>query len=248
MVCLYDGSFAGLLTLFYRLFNRGEEPTGISSESPVQDDLFAELFESATDPALAARLTRAVADRMGEESLRHLRHAYLSEQPEIEMAIYAYLKLGWRWCRDLDRHLGNVAVARIHRAARRTLHESHRLKGLLRFQETEDGLFYAQVRPEANVLSLLANHFVCRLGDRSWLIHDVRRNLGALFARRKLILGTLQRISAPALAEQEHKWQLLWQTFFEHIAIPERINPQLQRSFMPMKYWEFLVEMQPGKK
>ncbi|WP_221250649.1 DUF4130 domain-containing protein [Desulfuromonas versatilis] len=34
-----------------------------------------------------------------------------------------------------------------------------------------------------------------------------------------------------------------WCACCDRIAIPERRNPRLQRSFMPMKYWENLVEM-----
>jgi len=248
MICLYDGSYAGLLTLLYRLFARREEPTGISVEPPAQEGLFAEVLESATDPELAARLTWAVAERMGNESLNHLRCAHLSEQPGIEIALHAYLKLGWRLRRTLDRHLGDPVVARVHRATNRTQHEAHRLKGLLRFQETADGLFYAQVRPDANVLSMLASHFSRRLGDRPWLIHDVRRDLGALFDGNRWVIGELQRSATPVLTSEELQWQQLWQTFFERIAIPERVNPRLQKSFMPMKYWEFLTEMQPSTK
>ena len=247
MICRYDGSYAGLLTLLYRLFARREEPIIISSHPLAQDDLFAEVFESTTDPGLAARLTRAVADRLGEESVRHIRYAFLAEQPGIEMAIYAYLKLGWSLRRELDQHLGNATVACVHKWARRTLHEGHRLKGLLRFQETVDGVFYARVRPDANVLAILAGHFARRLGDRPWLIHDVRRDLGALFDGGKWVIGELRLTSTPVFTAEEHQWQQLWRTFFDRIAIPERINPRLQKNFMPMKYWEFLVEMNPSR-
>ncbi|NTW94650.1 MAG: DUF4130 domain-containing protein, partial [Chlorobiaceae bacterium] len=38
--------------------------------------------------------------------------------------------------------------------------------------------------------------------------------------------------------------QALWQTFFRTIAIPDRKNPRLQKSNMPMKYWKYLTEKQ----
>jgi len=44
--------------------------------------------------------------------------------------------------------------------------------------------------------------------------------------------------------EDERHWQHLWQTFFRRVAIGERLNPRQQRSFMPMKYWKYLVEME----
>ena len=106
---------------------------------------------------------------------------------------------------------------------------------------------YAPVRPDADVLVSLARHFAHRLKDRSWLIHDVRRDQGALFNGRRWVIGTLTMESEPTLSAEEIQWQELWRTFYDHIAIPERTNPRLQKSFMPMKYWEFLVEKPPKK-
>jgi hypothetical protein len=36
----------------------------------------------------------------------------------------------------------------------------------------------------------------------------------------------------------------LWRAFHRHIAIPDRLSRRRQRQFMPLKYWEYLVEMQ----
>jgi len=242
MIFRYDGSYAGLLTVLYRIFARREQPSEIVRREPDQAELFAEIFESATDPELAARLIRAIREHLGAEPLDHLRWAFLAEQPEREMVLYRYLDLGWRARRELDRHLTDAAVARVHKWARRASHESHRLKGLLRFRETADGLLYAPARPDANVLTSLAAHFAIRLGDRRWLIHDVRRDLGVLYDGKRWVIGALTLEAAPVLSAEEAEWQRLWRTFFDHIAIPERTNARLQKSFMPMKYWEFLVE------
>lgn len=246
MIFRYDGSYAGLLTVFYRIFARREPPDDIVRRPPEQEELFAEVLESATDPALAARLTRAIDQRLSPETMDNLRYAFLAEQPGREMVLYRYLDLGWRVRRELDRHLTDAAVTTVHKWARRATHESHRLKGLLRFRETTDGLMYAPVRPDANILAILAAHFAIRLRDRPWLIHDVRRDQGALFDGRRWVIGALTMEAPPVPSADEEQWQQLWRTFFDHIAIPERANARLQKSFMPMKYWEFLVEKQPS--
>jgi probable DNA metabolism protein len=242
MIYRYDGSYAGLLTLLQRLFARRETPDAIVRDEPEQTELFVEIFESATDPELAARLNVAVREHLGAETAANLRDAFLSGQGGIEMALYRYLKLGWRTRRELDRRLTDPAVAAVHRAAQRTRHEAHRFKGLLRFRETEDGLLYAPFRPDADILAHLAAHFAIRLGDRRWLIHDVRRDLGALYDGRHWAIGALTLETAPTFSAEEGEWQELWRAFFDHIAIPERTNARLQKRFMPMRYWEFLVE------
>jgi len=247
MIYLYDGSYAGLLTVLYRIFARRQQPTDIRCNPPTQEELFEEIYESATDEALAGRLSRAIDQHLSPETMDNLRNAFLSEQTGREMVLYHYLKLGWRVRRDLDRRLTDDAVARVHQWARSTTHEAHRLKGLLRFRETVDGLMYAPVRSDADVLVSLARHFALRLKDCSWLIHDVSRDKGALFNGRRWVIGTLSMESEPFHSTEEEQWQALWRTFYDHIAIPERTNPLLQRSFMPMKYWEFLVEKPPKK-
>ncbi|MDY0269194.1 TIGR03915 family putative DNA repair protein [Trichloromonas sp.] len=242
MIFRYDGSYAGLLTVLQRLFARRETPDDIVRHESEQADLFAEVFPSNTEPELAARLNATIREHLGTETAANLRDAFLSDQPGIEMALYRYLRLGWRVRRELDRHLTDPEVATVHRAAQRTRHEAHRFKGLLRFRETDDGLLYAPFRPAADILAHLAAHFAIRLGDRRWLIHDVRRDLGALYDGRHWAIGALRLETAPTFSAEEDEWQELWRTFFHHIAIPERANPRLQKRFMPMKYWEFLVE------
>ncbi len=243
MICSYDGSYAGLLTLLQRLFARREEPTAIGREAPAQEGLFEPVFDSTTDPALAGRLTEAIETHLASSTLKNLRQAFLSEQPGMELALYAYLKFGWKVRRELDSHLGDERVAAVHKMAGRAMREAHRMKGLLRFRETDGRLYYAPVKPDANVVPLLAPHFAARLRDRPWLIHDVRREIGALFDGDRWTLGQLTLEAQPELTDEERRWQQLWCAFFDRIAIPERRNQRLQRSFMPIKYWEYLVEM-----
>ncbi|MFW6294603.1 MAG: DUF4130 domain-containing protein, partial [Halanaerobium sp.] len=37
----------------------------------------------------------------------------------------------------------------------------------------------------------------------------------------------------------------LWKSFFSAVSIKNRLNPKLQRQFMPKKYWKYLIE-KPG--
>jgi hypothetical protein len=36
----------------------------------------------------------------------------------------------------------------------------------------------------------------------------------------------------------------LWRSYYDTIAIRERLNPKKQRQDMPVKYWKYLTEMQ----
>jgi probable DNA metabolism protein len=89
-------------------------------------------------------------------------------------------------------------------------------------------------------------HFLDRMGRHSWMILDRGRRQAALHQNGRLaLLQDVELAHAPSEADAEADFQSLWRHFFQNIAIPERINPKLQRALMPKKYWGYLVE-QPG--
>lgn len=241
----YDGSYAGLLSVLHRIFSWRETPAAISAVEPAQEDLFAAPVYVATDGQQADKLLAAIRDHLSPETRAFVRHAFFSEAAGVEMAIYRYLAHGWKVRRPLDDDLACPAVAEVQRLALRVRREAHRLKGLARFRETTEGLLYAELQPDYFVLPFLAPHFADRLGAERWLLHDVRRDKGVLYQDGRWVLADLHLEEPPQFSAEEAQWQQLWRTFFHQIAIAERANPRLQKSCMPMKYWHYLVEMQP---
>ncbi len=244
VIYCYDGSYAGLLTLLSTTVSTGPAALRITPAAAVVAGLFDTYSLIATDAEQAARFQNEIEGRLGRQTLRHLRLAYLSERPAIEEHVHGYLQLGWRVGPDLNNHLAHDDVHAVVNASRRTARESHRLRGLVRFQELSDGTYYAQLRPDANVLPLLAGHFAERM-DRPWLLHDVGRDLCVMGDKQRYWLGNLERSDDFQLAAAEQDWQRLWRCFHRSIAIASRHNPSLQRQFMPLKYREFLVECAP---
>jgi hypothetical protein len=47
----------------------------------------------------------------------------------------------------------------------------------------------------------------------------------------------------PALSADERGYRRMWKTFYDTVAIKERINPNLRRSHMPKKFWKNMTEM-----
>ncbi len=244
MTYRYDGSFAGLLTVLHRVFSWREEVADIQPRRPVQETLFEDAVRVETDLSRVDALLSAIRDHLSPETELFIRHAFLSETRGVEMLIYRYLALGWKLRRALDRHIAHPDVDQMHRTAQRVRSEAYRFKGLLRFRETRDGVLYAPMEPDHFILPLVAPHFSVRLAKERWLIHDVRREKGVLYDGGGWILADLELEEAPEFTEDERHWQYLWQTFFRRVAIGERLNPRQQRSFMPMKYWKYLVEME----
>lgn len=245
-VYLYDGSFQGLLTALQAARERGEEPAGIRpGGGAFQESLLSEALSVKTDPSRVERISSDICSGISRRSFRHAFHAFLSEQRDREPLIHAYLRLGWELGPDLDACLGDEAVHAVHRMSRATGLEAHRVRGFLRFRELREGRLYAPMRPECDVLCLVAPHFHRRMPDEEWMIHDLAREQAAICARGELRFGEAPGFD-PELTEREARYQGMWREYFETIAVRERFNPALQRSFMPAKYWNMLVEFPAG--
>ena len=54
-------------------------------------------------------------------------------------------------------------VYKVINMRKRALGECHKLKGLLRFIEVGDNMFYASIHPDNNIIEALGHHFINRL-------------------------------------------------------------------------------------
>ena len=181
----YDGSFTGFLTLCAALLSQGEEPEEIISAEPLQNDLFRTIISVASDENRGEKMLAAIASRISPDSCRLLWQAFLSEAPGVELLLWRYLSFGRTTGVKCDRFLAHPAVGPVHRLANSVGQEAHRLMGIIRFQETAGGQWYALVEPAYQVLELIAPHFAARCSDMNWLIHDRRRSLAVAWNKQE---------------------------------------------------------------
>jgi probable DNA metabolism protein len=150
--------------------------------------------------------------------------------------------MGWKMGSKVDLNLADDTVFKVADTFRRVEHEVHKMLGFVRFQQVEGGIYYASISPDFNIVELLAPHFAERLSDQKWIIHDVRREIAALFNKGKWIMTEFTAEDIPRDTDEEKYYKRLWKEFFNTLAIPSRRNPRLQRRLMPRRYWEHLPE------
>jgi len=143
---------------------------------------------------------------------------------------------------------GDFDVQAVREAAYKVWHEIHRLMGLLRFCPDEKGVYTAQCEPDHFVLPALGPHFMERFGETSWAIIDNKRRLnlvcdtgqeGALGGTLVFSAGAENSASFAKAGE----WENLWKHYHKTINNESRHNPDLQRRFMPTRYWKYLTEL-----
>ncbi|MDR0320431.1 MAG: TIGR03915 family putative DNA repair protein [Treponema sp.] len=135
---------------------------------------------------------------------------------------------------------GNADSLAVLNAAEKVRHEAHRMMGLLRFSPNKDGEFIARCAADHFILPALGEYFTARFGQTAWAIIDEKRKL---CLHRKI--GEYAKITTDETAgdcNTTDEWEELWKHYHKTINNEERQNPQLQRQFMPKRYWKYLPE------
>jgi probable DNA metabolism protein len=242
---IYDGTFEGLLTCIYEAFKTKRLPNSIVRSKSIQQSFIHEEIQVKTDLEKAEKVYIAIRDKISTESLRKVYYVFLSDIEESGIWIYQYVKLGWKIGSKIDNHFSEDIVLKIHKTGMKVLGEKHRILGLLRFQEIFEDVFYASIEPDHNILRLITPHFTGRFADQNWIIHDIKRKLTAVYDKEVCVISKTDFEGSFSKSIDEANYQKMWKTYFENIAIKSRVNPKLQRSFMPARYWKHLVEKQP---
>lgn len=252
----YDGSFEGFLCALVECLESGQgEGEFLRPGAEAEAGLFggdARTIVTERETALGFREQFVAA--VSREAFATLRYAFHSETAGVEGLLHRYVAVGLEQGRRVQRMLAREPVCSVYRLARKVAHEAHRFTGFVRFQEvawpagqTQPGptvpLLYARIEPQADILPFIAPHFKGRLGDRPWMIHDLRRSSLALCDQGawRLVRG-VSLACPPDRTADEESCSRLWRSYFQHMAIPERHNPRLQQKLVPVRFRAHMVE------
>ena len=240
---IYDGSFDGLLSCIYKAFYSKEKPESIVSELELIENFLMEKEYIKADTEKSSRVYKAIEEKIGKNSLRKVFFTYLSNIEGREIIILRYLQLGFKMGKDVDLNLADRDVLAVDKIYRRVSKERHRLTGLLRFKRIREGILYAKVEPDHDVIGLLAPHFEKRLKNENFIIHDTKRSIAVFYNKEEWIIkGIESRDSFLVKEKEEGIYEDLWRVYFDSISIKRKTNPKLQRNNMPRRYWKNLTE------
>jgi len=140
---------------------------------------------------------------------------------------------------------GDPDACTVYEAAHKVRHEICRIRGLLRFGPDEDGVYTALCAPDHFILPALGEHFKKRFGGAPWAIIDEKRLLRLSYIPKKPFeFSRIGEIPEALKGLQNGKWENLWRQYHKTISNENRYNPDLQKQFLPQRYWKHLTEMQ----
>lgn len=249
---VYDGSYDGFLCAVFEAFERRILPQALLPASRPLQLLLGDQQMLETHPNLAERVRKGIIRKSSPRNASLLHVAFLSELPGVELLLLRYLvKLfadagGRYWQNMLDEEVFEVV-----QIARKVKKEVHRFNGFVRFQETADGMFFAPIDPDHNIIRLLARHFRTRFSGQQWIIYDTKRNYGIYYDFHTVQEVVLQNhrinfnagnVAGEVKALDEDFYCRLWQEYYDAVNILERQNHRQMTNLMPRRYWKYLPE------
>ncbi len=249
---LYDGTFAGLLSSVFAVYERKLSIVRICTYSSFQPDAFATTISIDSDTTKAARVWKGLQKKLSSKGLKWIYYTYLSQLPDMENAMMSFIRLVFAAGGNVENDYGNPVVLSLSDITRKVGREKHRMEAFVRFRQTKENLYYAAVEPDFNVLPIITPHFKNRYADQHWLIYDVKRRYGIQHncndhKVNEVTISWNEGVkpgneSSEVFTPEEGWYQKLWQDYFKSTGIPHRKNMRLHVQHVPRRYWKYFTE------
>ena len=244
---IYDNTFEGLLTAIYDAYYKTPKPDKIIKAVDYEYNFLDTNIQIVTDSQKQQKVSNAIRQKISDDTLEYAYYAYLTEIDNISTEIYKYLRLGFIIGFELNKYLTEPCVMSVYKAYQKVTGEIHMYHGLLRFKQLKNNIFYASIEPDHDILELMSEHFMERLSDQRWVIHDIKRNKALIYDTSKCYVELLPEDSnlsfnLHSLKDEQANFEELWKLYFKHISIESKRNIKLQRQHMPARYWYHLTE------
>lgn len=239
----YDGTIMGIFSCIFESFTSHETPMVITDED-VQLCFGDDIKEIETDEKKYTRALRAFATYAGEGALHDLYYAFRSGEKNKHLVIFDFIRKTLERRANISSDFSCAEVMRFYDLIKRIGTEIHRMKGFVRFSLAVNGVYYTHFSTDNNIVDLLLPHFAARFSSQPFALHDVKRNIIAMYNGKERRVVKLTEPLSVELENSEETFTELWQTYYRKVTINERLNERAMRGYMPVRYHEHLSEKQ----
>lgn len=246
-----EDSLESIFTAIYQAYEEKRDHGDTCLELTDDPILFAEDILITPDAGKVRKVISTLIRRFGEEDYYRLCMALASDDEGKAQAVYRTVVEGLRMNCQRGRLFDNLADVYVHKAfalARSVSREAERHRQFLRFQELDNGVLYSRIGPKYDVMVFIMPHFADRLSIENFMVYDDVRNLFGIHpAGKQWYLLRGEEADGPLrlqLSEEELCYQELFRRLCHTITVEERRNVNLQRSMLPLRFREYMVEFQ----
>lgn len=252
VIYVFDGTLEGLLTAIFEFYERKPGKIQLVAINHFESVLLDEVLQITSDETKAKRVWNGLKKKIGPDWLLRFYKAFLSEDAATFQQLFNFACYIFDNAAGAEKNFGHPAVLAVSKMDKSVNREKHRMKAFIRFQETADGIFYAAIEPDFNVLPLIMPFFKNRYADQPWIIYDLKRHYGLYYDLNKVEEIVLEEkpklkaastlLSEDVLHNKEQLYGLLWKDYFKSTNIPARKNMKLHIRHVPKRYWKYLTE------
>ncbi|HEY5562002.1 MAG TPA: TIGR03915 family putative DNA repair protein [Clostridiaceae bacterium] len=238
-ILTYDGSFLGLFTAIYTAYYLKQEVEIFKVKDEIPG-LISPTVMIETDEFKANKVFRALEQKVGKIIMDNIYFVFLSDFNYSSSLIYSYVRLCFKYGREVALHLELPEVLTFERTRNKVLGEAHRMTGFIRFKKLGE-ILYAQIEPDHNILELVLDHFSSRLGSEKWIIHDKKRSIALIYNGKESRFVTVENEPISNLQNLDI-YESLWKKYYDSTSIKERINERYKLRSMPKRYHKNMLE------
>lgn len=244
-VYLCDDCVEGIFTAIYKAWEDGTSHTDVRVRNNSSISLFEDYIDVSTDKALSEKVASSILRKLSFEVYMNVYYAGLSDDENKASYIYHFLQKAFKCGGSIMNKLQDNDVNRIYKLRRAVGNEAGHYREFIRFEELENGVLAGRIEPKYNIVPLITDYFADRMHNEHWIILDTKRSISAVHVAYKGYAFTDQitetdLLNFSGLSKKEADFQALWKRFFDTIAIEERINPNLQRNLMPLRFRKYM--------
>lgn len=240
-IVIVEDNLVGFLTAIYKVYYDFKDVDKITSDLNVTT-MLDDIYQCEADTELASKVRSGIIKKVKYSGYYLIRDAYLSCDKDKEQKIYQYLKLLFKIGDKVYTMFSHPDVIAFNDMLKKVRHEVHRMHGFLRFQEMDNGIYYAYFSGDNDILELMLPHFTARFNDQQFVIHDIKRNKMAYHDGAKCHTLIAPDKVCITLSDREKLFSELWRDYNKNVSIDSRINPRLQNHYAPKKYRWFMNE------
>lgn len=247
---IYDGTFDGFLSTIFYVFEYKLSEVYIQSEFSKQERLFSKIQIVLNESDKADRVWRGIQSIAGKSEGYKIYYAFLSEKSGIEQTLLDMIRFIFSQGKNAAKNFSHPSVLKVTKTAKMVGREKHRMEAFVRFKLMKDAIYFANIKPDFNVLPLISKHFENRYADQKWLIYDIKRRYGLYYNLNTVEPITLDfpdhfdftETNPDIFTMQELEFQKLWQDYFSSVNIASRKNMKLHIQHVPKRYWKYMSE------
>ena len=254
----YDGTFEGWLCAVFEVYERRLTDVTIVEAAKGITNLFGTGVIIPTDETKARRVWQGLCKKISVNAAKQIYRSFLSEEQGREDTLLNYARYALASKQSIEYDYAHSSVRYVIDTDKKIRREKHRMEAFVRFALTGDGIYYATISPDFNVLPLIRSHFEKRYADQRWLIYDTHRKYGIYYDLDKTWPVTIEPAAQQSeqtddqnkplsiFTPDETQYQDLWHHYFQKVNIEARKNLKLHLRHMPTRYWKYLPEKRPN--